>query len=219
MNETMRDKLRAIPVFASVKASTLPNEDLPDNPLPAIAGWIFEAHAAGQEEPHAMSLCTVGPAGIPSSRALIVKDIDDAHLYFATPSDSRKGREISANPNVSAHFYWPVVGRQIRVVGTAADQGRPASESDFAERGRGSRLSAHLHRPGQLTERQSALGEFDRLSSVYPDEVPCPPSWTLYAIAPTEVEFWEASVDRVHHRLIYRRDTANAAWSHALLWP
>ncbi|BBJ45746.1 pyridoxamine 5'-phosphate oxidase [Streptomyces antimycoticus] len=219
MHETMRDRLRSIPVFADVGNAHVQDHDVPDNPLPLVGDWILAAGATGQQEPHAMSLCTVDAAGMPSSRVLIVKDIDDESLFFATPSDSRKGRDIAANPQVAAHFHWPVAGRQIRITGTAADHGRAASEADFAERGRGSRLAAHLHRPGPLPVRKAALTEYERLDALYPDEVPCPPTWTLYAITPTEVEFWEASVDRVHHRLVYRRDAAHGGWRHELLWP
>ncbi|MFI8828810.1 pyridoxal 5'-phosphate synthase [Streptomyces sp. NPDC053431] len=215
----MRDRLRSIPVFANVGTAAFTEKDLPENPVPRIAEWILSAEAAGQPEPHAMSICTVSADGTPSSRVLLVKDVDEDALFFATPADSRKGLEIAADPRVAAHFYWPAVGRQVRLVGVAVDQGRAASESDFAERGRGSRLSAHLHRPGPLPGRQAALDEFERLGTVHPDEVPCPPSWTLYALAPTEVEFWEASTDRVHHRVVYRRDAAGAPWRHELLWP
>ncbi|WP_432011133.1 pyridoxine/pyridoxamine 5'-phosphate oxidase [Streptomyces cucumeris] len=219
MRETMRSRLRSIPVFADVGDAHVEEHDLPDNPLPAIGEWILAAGAAGQQEPHAMSLCTVDASGVPSSRVLIVKDIAEDRLFFATPADSRKGLDIAANPHVAAHFHWPVAGRQVRIVGIAADQGRAASEADFAERGRGSRLAAHLHRPGPLPDRRTALTEFERLGSRYPGEVPCPPAWTLYAITPTEVEFWTASLDRVHHRIVYRRDTVRAPWSRELLWP
>ncbi|NJP53856.1 hypothetical protein HCJ93_28260 [Streptomyces sp. SBST2-5] len=59
-----------------------------------------------------------------------------------------------------------------------------------------------------------------RLGTVHPGEVPCPPDWTLYAVSPTEVEFWQASPDRVHHRAVYRRDAAGAGgWSHEPMWP
>lgn len=148
MPETMRGKLRSVPVFAGVGGGRFQEHALPDNPLSAIGEWILAAGAAGRPEPHAMSLCTVDVSGVPSSRVLIVKDIDDDRLFFATPPDSRKGLDIAANPHVAAHFHWPVTGRQVRIVGTAAGQGRTASETDFAERGRGSRLAAHLHRPG-----------------------------------------------------------------------
>lgn len=215
----MRDKLRAIPVFANVRTSEFSEKELPGNPLPAVAEWIFAAADAGQQEPHAMSLCTVSSAGIPSSRVLLVKDIDDEQLFFATSSGSRKGLEIAATSHVSAHFYWPAVGRQVRIVGTAVDRGRAESESDFAERGHGSRLSAHLHRPGPLASRQAALDEFGRLGEAYPDTVPCPPGWTLYALVPTEIELWEASADRVHHRVVYRRDGGTGPWRRELMWP
>ncbi|WP_031506988.1 pyridoxine/pyridoxamine 5'-phosphate oxidase [Streptomyces megasporus] len=218
MTETMRDRLRRIPVFAHVEREDSKDSEPPENPVPTVAEWILAAHEAGQPEPHAMSLCTVNAEGIPSSRVLLVKDIDADRLFFATPSDSRKGIDIASNPHVAAHFHWPVTGRQVRIVGVASGQDRDASERDFAERGRGSRLSAHLHRPGPLPDRRTAFDEFERLDARYPDQVPCPPSWTLYAITPTEVEFWEASVDRVHHRVRYRRD-AGGAWRHELLWP
>lgn len=144
MNEAIRGQLRSIPVFADLPAAEFREKDLPDNPIPMIAEWILAAHAAGQPEPHAMSLCTVGPAGVPSSRVLLVKDIDDRQLYFVTPASSRKGLEITANPHVAAHFYWPATGQQVRGVGTAAEQDRAASERDFAERNRSSRLAARL---------------------------------------------------------------------------
>ncbi|MFB6876979.1 pyridoxine 5'-phosphate oxidase C-terminal domain-containing protein [Streptomyces sp. NPDC056323] len=135
------------------------------------------------------------------------------------PADSRKGLEIAENPHLSAHFHWPSVGRQVRIVGTAVDRGRAASEGDFTERGHGSRLAAHLHRPGPLADRQDVPAEFERLGAAHPDEVPCPPSWTLYAITPTEVEFWQASIGLVHYRVLYRRDEAGqSAWRHGLLW-
>ncbi len=213
----MRDRLRAIPVFENVRETEAEERVLPDNPLPLIADWLLAAHAAGQPEPHAISLSTVDRSGVPSSRVLIVKDIDGEGLFFATGADSRKGREIAANPRVAAHFHWPVVGRQVRIVGTAAPVGRGASEADFAERGHDAQLAAHLHQPGPLPDRAAALDEFERLAEKYPDEVPAPPSWTLFAITPTEVEFWEASVDRVHHRISYRRE--NSAWHRELLWP
>ncbi|GAA2390852.1 pyridoxal 5'-phosphate synthase [Streptomyces glaucosporus] len=222
MTEAIRDRLRGIPVFAHaghVGAEDFEDSGLPENPVPVVAEWILAAHAAGQPEPHAMSLCTVDAQGIPSSRVLLVKDVDADRLFFATPADSRKGTDIASNPHVAAHFYWPVTGRQVRITGTASAQDRDASERDFAERGRGSRLSAHLHRPGPLPDRRTALEEFRRLDALHPDRVPCPPSWTLYAITPTEVEFWEAGTDRVHHRVRYRRDTAGDAWRHELLWP
>ncbi|MCX5112546.1 pyridoxamine 5'-phosphate oxidase family protein [Streptomyces sp. NBC_00378] len=193
----MRNRLRSIPVFASVEAAAFGEKEFPDNPLPLVAEWILPADAAGQLEPHAMSLCTGRPVEPGPDRQGHRRRV----RVFRDPADSRKGPEIAENPHLSAHFYRPSVGRQVRIVGTAADRGRAASEGDIAERGRGSCLAAHLHRRGPLADRQDVLAEFERLGAAHPDEVPCPPSWTLYAITPTEVGFWQASIDRVHHRM------------------
>ncbi|WP_030542517.1 pyridoxal 5'-phosphate synthase [Streptomyces albus] len=224
MTETMRDRLRRISVFANAGPIDVKESELPENPVPMVAEWILAAHAAGQPEPHAMSLCTVGAGGLPSSRVLLVKDIDSDRLFFATPADSRKGVDIASNPHVAAHFYWPATGRQVRLTGTASGLDRDASERDFAERGRGSRLAAHLHRPGPLPDRRTAHEEFERLDALHADRVPCPPSWTLYAITPAEVEFWQASTDRVHHRVRYLRENprgtaGDTVWKRELLWP
>lgn len=85
MRETMRDRLRSIPVFADVGTAHVQDHDVPDNPLPLVGDWILAAGATGQQEPHAMSLCTVDAAGMPSSRVLIVKDIDDGRHKLLWP--------------------------------------------------------------------------------------------------------------------------------------
>jgi pyridoxamine 5'-phosphate oxidase len=217
VSETTRNRLRTIPVFEGLDPKGFTPADFPANPLEAVEEWIFAAAEAGQAEPHAMTLCTVAADGTPSSRVLLCKDIDEERIYFATHSDSRKGQEIARNPKVAVQFYWPTVGRQLRIVGTAVAAERQESERDFAERGRGSRLSAHLHRTTPPTGRDEVLAEYRRLSVEFPHDVACPPTWTLYAISPTELEFWEASPDRIHTRVRCLR-TADG-WSKEYLWP
>ncbi|WP_158558464.1 MULTISPECIES: pyridoxine/pyridoxamine 5'-phosphate oxidase [unclassified Streptomyces] len=217
MSEKTRNKFRALRVFADLEPSGFTIEDLRANPLQALEEWILSAAEAGQVEPHAMTLCTVGADGTPSSRVLLCKDIDDERLYFATHADSRKGQEIARNPRVAVQFHWPKVGRQLRIVGGAEAAGRSAGERDFAERGRGSRLSAHLRKPTPPADRDEVLAEYTRLAAAYPDEVPCSPSWTLYGIRPDEIEFWEASPDRIHTRVSFRRE--EGGWQTEYLWP
>lgn len=217
VSEKTRNQFRALQVFADLDPSGFTIEDLPANPLQALEEWILSAAEAGQAEPHAMTLCTVDADGTPSSRVLLCKDIDDERLYFATHSDSRKGQEIARNPRVAVQFHWPTVGRQLRIVGDAEATGQADSRRDFAERGRGSRLSAHLHRPTPPADRDEVLSEYARLSASYPDEVPYLPSWTLYGIRPNELEFWEASPDRIHTRVICRRKADG--WQTEYLWP
>ncbi|MET9736278.1 pyridoxal 5'-phosphate synthase [Streptomyces sp. NPDC006458] len=217
MSEPIRNVFRAIPVFQNVRPVDFSAEDLPDHPLPALTEWILAGLAAGQPEPHAMSLCTVAADGTPSSRVLLCKDIDAHRLYFATHSDSRKGVAIAANPRVSVNFYWSANGRQVQITGRAQSAGREASERDFAERGRGSQLSAHLHRAEPPSGHEEILAEHERLSGAYPDVVPCPETWTLYGITPDEAEFWQASPDRIHQRVRYTR--SGDTWQKGYLWP
>jgi len=214
---TVRNRLRALPVFEHVVPDGTDLAALPANPLPGIADWIFQAAEAGQDDPHAMVLCTVGADGTPSTRTLLCKDIDEDRLYFGSHSDSRKGLEISGQPRVAAHFYWPAVGRQLRITGTAAALDRTAAEADFGDRGRGSQLSSHLRGEVSPVDRAEVLRAFDRLSEEYPEAVPCPKSWAVYGIRPDEVEFWQASPDRIHQRLHYRREADG--WSREYLWP
>ncbi|MFD8590739.1 pyridoxal 5'-phosphate synthase [Streptomyces sp. NPDC059637] len=217
MSETMRSRLRDFPVFEDLDPPGFRAEDLPENPLRAVGEWLLAAAAAGQPEPHAMTLCTVADDGTPSSRVLICKDIDDGQVFFATRSDSRKGLEIARNPRVALQFHWPAVARQVRITGRAADAGRALSERDFAERGRGAQLCAHLHRTGPAAGRAEVVDEYRRISAAHPGKVPCPPAWTLYGVRPTEVELWEASPDRLHTRVRYRHGADG--WTREHIWP
>ncbi|WP_042405762.1 pyridoxine/pyridoxamine 5'-phosphate oxidase [Streptacidiphilus carbonis] len=216
MTESIRDRLRAIPVFED-PAPAVPLSDFPPDPLQALGDWIFRAAAAGQPEAHAMTLATAAADGTPSTRTLICKDIDRGRLYFASRSDSPKGVEIAQNSRVAAHFHWPWVGRQIRITGVAAATGRAASQADFAERGRDSQLAAHLHGTAEPHDRRQILDAYDQLTQAHPDQVPCPPEWTRYAIEPISLEFWQASPHRIHHRVRYERD--GSSWTRRLMWP
>lgn len=217
MSELTRNRFRAIPVFEGLRPEGFTLDDLPADPLAALEEWILAAAEAGQREPHAMTLCTVGADGTPSSRVLICKDIDEERIYFATRSDSRKALEIAGQPRVAVQFYWSAVGRQVRLVGTAAARERADSERDFAERTRASQLAAHLHGSAAPSGRDEVLAEYRRLAAGHPSEVPYPPQWTLYGITADEVEFWEASADRIHTRVRYLR--TDGGWQREYAWP
>jgi pyridoxamine 5'-phosphate oxidase len=170
MSESLRRRLRALPDFPADLPSFDP-ETAPADPAELFLSWLDEALAAGVRQPHAFSLATVGAAGTPSSRMLILKDLDDDGWQFATARTSRKGRELTENPRAALNFYWSALGRQVRVVGDVVELSAEASARDWAER---------------------------------PAADPTPnPVWQLYAVRPTEVEFWQASADRHHIRHRY----------------
>jgi pyridoxamine 5'-phosphate oxidase len=170
MSESLRRRLRALPDFPADLPSFDP-ETAPADPAELFLSWLDEALAAGVRQPHAFSLATVGESGTPSSRMLILKDLNDDGWQFASARTSRKGRELTENPRVALNFYWSELGRQVRVVGRVVELSAEASGRDWAER------------PAA-------------------DSAPNP-AWQLYAVRPTEVEFWQASADRHHIRHRY----------------
>lgn len=133
MSEAFRRRLRALPDFPSDLAVFDP-AIAPDDPTLLFKEWFEDALAAGVPQPHAFSLATVGPDGMPSSRMLILKNLDADGWQFASARTSRKGRELVGNPRAAMNFYWSALGRQVRVLGTVVELSAEASARDWAER-------------------------------------------------------------------------------------
>lgn len=134
MSESFRRYLRGLPDFPD----DLPDFDpaaAPADPAELFRQWLAEALAAGEPQPHACSLATVGANAQPSSRMLILKDIDDdGGWQIATSRTSRKGQELAANPRAALNFYWPLLGRQVRVAGGVLELSAEASAADWDAR-------------------------------------------------------------------------------------
>ncbi|MFG3436086.1 pyridoxal 5'-phosphate synthase [Nonomuraea sp. NPDC047897] len=192
----------------------------PDHPVRLFVEWLTQAVDDKVSSPHAMSLATADAAGRPSTRVLICKNVDDeGRWYFATSATSAKGRDLAANPHAALTFYWPQVGRQIRVRGPVASAGPEAGAADFLARPEGSRAEALIGRQSQPLDDPADLDEAFRRAKAAIEADPglVSPTWTLYALTAHEVEFWQADHDRRHTRLCYRRD--GQAWSRQRLWP
>lgn len=134
-----------------------------------------------------MTLCTSTPEGIPSARAVLLKEVDDRGFVFFTNYDSRKGRELTVNPNAALAMHWREQARQVRVVGPVEKVTRAESEAYFATRPRGSQIGAwasQQSKPVEDGELEAAVaeaqGRFDGVESV-----PCPPNWGGYRVIPT----------------------------------
>ena len=218
MTNDLRTQLRGLPVFAGELPGFDP-DSAPDEPVVLFTDWLRTAIEGGVPEPHVMTLSTVDAEGRPSSRALILKDVDGSGWQFASTSAGRKGRELAANPYAALSVYWQPLGRQVRVRGTVASAGREASARDFLARSPGARAESLA---GRQSEPLTDLGELEeevrraaRRLAAEPDLVP--PSWTLYALQPDEVEFWQADAGRRHVRLRYTR--SGAGWVRERLWP
>jgi pyridoxamine 5'-phosphate oxidase len=189
------------------------------HPAEMFVAWLRDAIAAGQPEPHAMTLSTVDTEGCPDARVLILKDVDADHWSFASTRTGPKGLQIAANPNVALTFYWPLLGRQVRVRGEATDLGAAVGAADFHARSREARAVALMERQSDALDRPEQVEamynrQLDRLAA---DPELTSARWAAYAVAPREVEFWQGSEDRRHWRLRFTRE--GAAWRKTLLWP
>ncbi|MFB7788398.1 pyridoxal 5'-phosphate synthase [Streptomyces vinaceus] len=192
----------------------------PAEPLPLFHQWFVGAAAAGQPEPHTMSLATVDAEGRPDVRTLMLHDADGRGWHFASHATSAKGRQLAGRPDAALGFYWPAVARQIRIRGRVTACGPEESRADLAVRSRGA-LAAAL--TGRQSEVLDGLDELRRASEAAWEragaepEAPAP-TWTRYVLDATEVEFFQGDAARRHVRLHYRREPGGL-WTRTLLWP
>lgn len=217
MSEELRARLRALPSFPIGLPSFDPDA-APAAPEPLFLDWLDDAARAGVLAAHAAALATTDDGG-PSARVLILKDLDDDGWQIATPADSRPGSAMTASGRAALTFFWPQLGRQVRVEGAVTRATDAEAAADFLARPVDARATALVGRPigelsGDAEYERTRAGARARLDTE-PELVPV--GWALWRIAATTVEFWQASHDRAHLRLRYSR--ADAGWSRERLWP
>ena len=194
-------------------ARPLHESDVDPDPVAQFAAWFEDARVAGIRLPEAMVLATARADGAPSARFVLLNRFDERGFVFFANYESRKGRELAENPRAALVFHWDPLGRQVRIEGPV--ERLPAEESDsyFATRPRGARLSALASRQSEVVESREALeARVAELSAEYPgDAVPRPPTWGGYRLTPEAIELWQHREDRLHDRLRYRRSD-DGAW-------
>ena len=174
------------------------------DPFEQLAVWLAQARESGIREPNAMTVATVGEAGAPDARIVLLRGLDARGLVFFTNYESRKGRELARVPAAAVLFFWAEAERQVRVEGPVERLAAAESDAYFATRPRGHRLSAWASPQSRTVasraELESAMERYDR---EFPEDVPRPPYWGGYRVAPVRFEFWQGRADRVHDRLVY----------------
>ena len=197
----------------------LDRDQLADDPVAQFATWFEQARAAELLEPNAMSIATVDASGRPSLRTVLLKYFDADGFVFFTNYESRKAKDIGANPRVALLFAWLALERQVRIEGTA--QRIPARDSlaYFLKRPRGSQLGAWVSMQSSIISSRSLLeAKLEEMKrKFYSGEVPLPSFWGGYRVRPELFEFWQGRSNRLHDRFQYSPE--GGGWRIARLAP
>ncbi len=191
------------------------------DPFAQFQTWFDAANEAQVPEPNSMVVATASAEGRPSGRVVLMRGFDDRGFVFYTNYESRKGSDLAANPFASAVWFWQGMERQIRVEGSV-ERVDPAESDDYWRgRPRMSKLGAWVSDQSAAVESRGALEtEMEALKQRFPDdEIPRPPHWGGFRIIPTVIEFWQGRRSRLHDRVVYRRDSRDAAWEIVRLSP
>ncbi|MCA1325248.1 pyridoxamine 5'-phosphate oxidase [Herbaspirillum sp. alder98] len=189
------------------------------DPVVQFAAWFDEAIKAQIPEPNAMSVATVGPDGRPSSRIVLIKQFDQNGFTWFTNYDSRKGREVDANPYVALLFHWVELERQVRIEGKLERVTREESDAYFLSRPLASQLGAIAsHQSQPVADRAALERQFEATTQQFGDHPQRPAHWGGYRVIPERIEFWQGRPSRMHDRVLYVRDDSSA-WQRQRLQP
>lgn len=201
------------------KKGTLSEGDVAANPIDQFRRWWDQAVKSNIDEVNAMTIATCTPEGKPSARMVLLKHVHDNGFVFFTNYSSRKGHEITGNPNVALVFFWKELERQIRIEGTVEKVSDAESDEYFQSRPRESRIGAWVsHQSTVIPSRESLQHSQQEIEKEYEGkEIPRPPFWGGFLVKPFRMEFWQGRPGRLHDRIVYTR--AGKDWKISRLAP
>jgi pyridoxamine 5'-phosphate oxidase len=184
-----------------------------NDPFQLLELWLTDAVENDELEANAFVLSTVDEDNRPTSRILYLKDIIEKQIVFYTNYQSKKGRDLEANPNVSMLFFYPKSSRQIRIEGTCVKLDAKVSDAYFATRPRYSKLGAWASAQSDvLAQRADLENKVQELDARFGEEIPRPDFWGGYQVNPVRFEFWQGRPSRLHDRIVFEQ-ASDESWT------
>lgn len=189
------------------------------DPIDRFRELLEQARNTEAHDATAVALATADAEGRPAVRMVLLKDVDPRGFTFFTNYGSRKANDLIRNPRAALCFYWPALYTQVRVEGEVSPVSEAESDAYFASRPRGHQLATWASRQSaRLENRRELLESYQRAEARFGDgPIVRPPYWGGYRLGPVAIEFWHGFDNRLHDRLLYRRD--GEGWSCDRLHP
>jgi len=190
-----------------------------ENPFTLFDSWFTEARETEPNDSNAMALATADAQGRPAVRMVLLKGHGPDGFVFYTNQQSRKAADIAANPQAALLFHWKSLRRQVRIEGPLSLVTEAEADAYFASRHRDSQLGAWASDQSRpLDSRETFEARFDAMKAQFEgQEVPRPPHWGGYRLAPERIEFWQDRAHRLHERRLFTR--SHEGWHEGLLYP
>jgi pyridoxamine 5'-phosphate oxidase len=195
-------------------------DQAPNNPYELFNTWLSEAEQHERQDPNAVALATADTNGQPSVRMLLLKGHDETGFKFFTNFNSRKSKQLIANPKAAMCFHWKTINKQINIEGNIETVSEEEANDYFSSRHRSSCIGAWASHQSETLETRSDLEErIKSFENKFKSEklIPRPEHWSGYKLIPNRIEFWEQQDYRLHVRVLYSKN--KDIWTKSLLNP